>query len=434
MEVNVLLIQVEKNPFDGCKYFSCQNGGTCYVNGTDNVPKCSCGKGWTGIHCENETNSCNPNPCIFEEFGVKNTTTCTSSAGDYTCECPSGTSGKNCSINSDDCKRTGYANKDNLCNKIDKNANCSDGLNEYLCICSAGYTGDKCETYDACFSDTCLNGGNCSTVNNKFKCDCVEGYTGDKCQTLIDNCNPNPCVYTEYGEKKNATCTNKVADYACTCPSGSFGINCEINPDDCILNGTSVCNTIDSEATCLDGLDNVKCQCGQEYEGDECTSYNACFNVTCLNGATCETVDMQPVCTCAKGYTGTLCDIVVDNCHPNPCIYIEHEETKFANCTNLIGDYFYECLSTASGGNICNKVDLNATCSDGLNNYTCTCTDEYKGNQCQTYDACVYNHCENGNCSTVGKDFKCTCTKGWEGKNCEISKFFFFAITGIIQM
>lgn len=39
--------------FDGCKYWTCDNGGTCYVNGTDNVPKCSCLKGWNGKHCEN---------------------------------------------------------------------------------------------------------------------------------------------------------------------------------------------------------------------------------------------------------------------------------------------------------------------------------------------------------------------------------------------
>uniref|UniRef100_A0AC34GAK5 EGF-like domain-containing protein n=1 Tax=Panagrolaimus sp. ES5 TaxID=591445 RepID=A0AC34GAK5_9BILA len=231
-----------------------------------------------------------------------------SSLNDYTCDCPTGTSGKNCSDNTDDCKRTGTNKKDNLCNTIDKAANCSDGLGEYQCVCSAAYTGDKCEIFDACFNVTCLNGGNCSTVNNKFKCDCVEGYTGDKCQTLNDNCSPNPCVYTEYGEKKNATCNNKVADYSCTCPSGTSGTNCETNEDDCILNGTSVCNTIDTEATCLDGLDKYKCQCGQEYQGDQCTIYNACFNVTCLNGATCSTVDMEPVCTCVKGYTGPLCE------------------------------------------------------------------------------------------------------------------------------
>ena len=47
------------------------------------------------------------------------------------CECPNGYSGKNCSVNQDDCE-----------NHICQNgADCEDGLNSYRCLCPRGYSG-----------------------------------------------------------------------------------------------------------------------------------------------------------------------------------------------------------------------------------------------------------------------------------------------------
>uniref|UniRef100_A0AC34G9D5 EGF-like domain-containing protein n=1 Tax=Panagrolaimus sp. ES5 TaxID=591445 RepID=A0AC34G9D5_9BILA len=317
-----------------------------------------------------------PNPCIYSEFGVKYETTCSNLIGDYSCDCPPGSTGKNCSDNHDDCEQSG---SNNICTSVDKKATCADGLNEYRCTCSAAYKDDLCTTYDACFNVTCSNGGTCSTVDNKFKCTCPVGWEGDKCQTMTNNCKPNPCVYTEYGIKKDATCANKLADYDCNCPSGTTGKNCEENNDDCMWDDTkttNVCNSVDTAATCSDGLDKFKCTCGPAYKDDQCTTYNACFNVTCLNGATCSTVDMQPVCTCVKGYEGTLCEttydacvfnhcengncstvgkdfkcscikgwegrhceIMTDNCSPNPCIYEEWGIKNETTCSNLLADY-----------------------------------------------------------------------------------------------
>uniref|UniRef100_A0A914YX55 EGF-like domain-containing protein n=1 Tax=Panagrolaimus superbus TaxID=310955 RepID=A0A914YX55_9BILA len=512
--------------FESCLYWTCDNGGACYANSTDNIPKCSCVIGWEGKHCETMTDNCSPNPCIYTNAGVSQTAPCINKIADYTCSCPSGTSTKNCSVNYDDCKKSGSNNictsvdksatcvdglddytctcgaayygvkceitdnckpnpcnyteygvikqancknkvadfecscpsgangktcsdnsddcqrsgkglQDNLCNTADKNANCSDGLDSYKCSCSVAYSGIDCKTYNACYNIVCKNGGTCSTVDNQPLCACVKGYEGTLCETITNNCDPNPCIYEEWGVQKKATCTNKVADYTCTCPFGTTSKNCSINMDDCKWNGahtTNLCNTADKDATCLDGLNNYTCICGPAYTGPQ--SYNACFNVTCENAGNCSTVSNKPKCTCVKGYEGPLCETVTDNCSPNPCIYTEFGVKNETICTNQIGDYTCDCPSGSQGknctdnpddckksgsNNICTSVDKKATCLDGLNEYKCACSAAYKDDLCTTYDACFNITCSNGGtCSTVDNKFKCTCPIGWEGDKCQI--------------
>uniref|UniRef100_A0A914PNX9 EGF-like domain-containing protein n=1 Tax=Panagrolaimus davidi TaxID=227884 RepID=A0A914PNX9_9BILA len=132
----------KRSTYDACVFNHCENGN-CSTVGRDF--KCTCTKGWEGRHCEIMTDNCDPNPCIYEEWGIKNETTCTNLLADYSCDCPPGTSGKNCSINFDDCQRTGKSLLDNICNSVDKGAKCADGLNEYRCTCSAEYTGPQCK-------------------------------------------------------------------------------------------------------------------------------------------------------------------------------------------------------------------------------------------------------------------------------------------------
>ena len=71
-------------------------------------------------------------------------------------------------------------------------------------------------------------------------------------------------------------------------------------------------------------------------------------------------------CQCVPGYNGTLCDVNINECSPNPC---------------------------QNGG----------TCTDDINSYTCSCVPGYNGTSCETnIDECSPNPCQNDGTCTDG--------------------------------
>jgi hypothetical protein len=84
---------------------------------------------------------------------------------------------------------------------------------------SAGGTGGA---GDECDPNPCDNDGTCIVLSGGgTKCDCAAGYTGETCKDEIDECDPNPCV-------NNAPCTDKIADFSCSCPPEVTGKSCEL--------------------------------------------------------------------------------------------------------------------------------------------------------------------------------------------------------------
>jgi hypothetical protein len=91
------------------------------------------------------------------------------------------------------------------------------------------------------------------------------------------------------------------------------------------------------------------------------------------------------VCECAPGYAGTVCDIYVGFCNPNPC---------------------------ANGG----------TCVDEMDDFSCRCPDGFSGKTCEIETkVCEPNPCKNGGeCSPeTGGEFSCDCPAGLEPPTCE---------------
>ena len=86
--------------------------------------------------------NCDPNPC-------QNGGTCVDSGSDFSCRCPSFTSGPNCSL-----------------------------------------------IIAGCWPSPCLNGGICIDVPNSFMCDCPSEYTGVICET-------RKCVNQQYNSISN---------------------------------------------------------------------------------------------------------------------------------------------------------------------------------------------------------------------------------------
>ncbi|CAG2249156.1 unnamed protein product [Mytilus edulis] len=65
-----------------------------------------------------------------------------------------------------------------------------------------------------------------------------------------------------------------------------------------------------------------------------------------------------------------------------------------------------------------NPCQNNGSCTDFKENYNCTCTDGWKGENC-TIDRCDPNPCQNnGSCVDFKENYTCVCTDGWKGENC----------------
>lgn len=65
----------------------------------------------------------------------KNNATCLNKVNNFECVCPLGYTGKDCSINIDECDPTPCAD----------GATCIDGINEFTCVCQPGLTGKLCD-------------------------------------------------------------------------------------------------------------------------------------------------------------------------------------------------------------------------------------------------------------------------------------------------
>ena len=104
-------------------------------------------------------------------------------------------------------------------------------------------------------------------------------------------------------------------------------------------------------------------------------------NLNCMNGGAplsdCST------CQCVPGYNGTLCDVNINECSPNPC-------------------------------------QNNGTCTDDIDSYNCSCVTGYTGTDCETnIDECSPNPCQNGGqCTDLINDYNCTCDPVYSGHNC----------------
>ena len=104
-------------------------------------------------------------------------------------------------------------------------------------------------------------------------------------------------------------------------------------------------------------------------------------------------------------------------------IYCASKQEKNSN-------YLYLCFTLGFEGENCtdnindcknNSCVANATCIDGVNNFTCQCPSGYYGEFCHLeIDECQSNPCKNnGTCIDLIGSFNCTCVTGFNGTQCE---------------
>ncbi|XP_063968254.1 low-density lipoprotein receptor-related protein 2-like isoform X2 [Lytechinus pictus] len=114
----------------------------------------------------------------------------------------------------------------------------------------------------------------------------------------------------------------------------------------------------------------------------------------------------------------------IDECASGPC------QNK-GNCMDGINSYTCKCTQGYNGPTCEIDIDecvsgpcLNeGNCMDGINSYTCNCTLGYIGSTCEIdIDECVSGPCQNGgNCMDGINSYTCICAQGYTGSNCEIN-------------
>ncbi|XP_034458779.1 versican core protein-like [Hippoglossus hippoglossus] len=77
-----------------CSTGVCQNGGSCYKRGAQDI--CVCAPGYTGQHCETDVDECQSNPCL-------NGATCLDGVNSFTCLCLPSYAGELCEQDTEVC-------------------------------------------------------------------------------------------------------------------------------------------------------------------------------------------------------------------------------------------------------------------------------------------------------------------------------------------
>ncbi|XP_030840936.1 fibropellin-3-like [Strongylocentrotus purpuratus] len=190
-----------------CDAKPCINEGVCTNVGTVRF-ECQCTSLWTGPNCQTPSvrNKCGLNPCT-------NGAECLNSGVDYTCLCPGGFTGKNCTADIDECAG----------NPCQNGGECYNLINAYVCVCQSCYSGRNCDVAPssaACIVNLCENEGGCSFAGGAYQCSCRDGYAGDYCQDDTDKCRFNPCDF--------GACSTVDDSYQCTCNEGYIGTQCDI--------------------------------------------------------------------------------------------------------------------------------------------------------------------------------------------------------------
>jgi hypothetical protein len=123
-------------------------------------------------------------------------------------------------------------------------------------------------------------------------------------------------------------------------------------------------------------------------------------------------------CACPPGFTGTNCQINIDDCAGQPC---QHGGA----CVDGVNGYTCQCPPGFSGANceidvdecVGNQCQNGAVCVDGVNGYTCACAPGFSGPRCATnIDDCAGQPCQNGGACTDGVNgYTCACAPGFSG-------------------
>ncbi|KFD45828.1 hypothetical protein M513_13293 [Trichuris suis] len=279
---------------DECTSSPCQNQGEC--TNTDGSFKCKCSAYFTGQTCETEIDACKSLEC---KHGF-----CTGKGKNAQCQCYGHWMGAKCNETVNMCK------KEDTC--MNGGACIIDRLMNFTCQCTTGFTGKNCEIdQNDCGSNPCMQGWCVDLVGGGYKCICHPGMEGDNCTKRENECGRLDCV--------GGTCKLHNGVPYCKCDEYHFGVHCEIEIDPCI---SSPCS---AGAICINDLKNKGfiCVCPEGYEGFDCKQKKAfCTAESCFNNGTCS-LSNSPLgyeCLCNSNTTGRRCEMLIMSSGQAKCV------------------------------------------------------------------------------------------------------------------
>ncbi|XP_031568347.1 delta-like protein C [Actinia tenebrosa] len=213
-----------------------------------------------------------------------------------------------------------------------------DGNPQYLCELLATDKYNSSSKYKSKnpgfdhYSIRCLHDFTCipDYDNDTYECLCPRpAYEGKHCKDV------NECTSGHHDCSVNATCTNTIGSFNCTCKNGYLGNgrNCTEQPttvsDPCHSNpclNAGTCQVQRQEYTCICAGQTTGANCENEAASDPCHSS------PCLNGGTCQVQGQEYTCICAGQTTGA-------NCETSDKVCTGSWTSKQGNCYLVINEY-----------------------------------------------------------------------------------------------
>ncbi|CAG2253241.1 unnamed protein product [Mytilus edulis] len=446
--------------------------GTCDYDNLRNesnpnylIASCNCTTGWSGDDCDINTNGCADNPSALGHTSID----LFLFSGDH---CDINTDGDDCDINTDRCADDPCA-LGRTCIDLSPPDEELAGRGYNCSNCPAGYTitdDEKCEDINECLDgmDNCPANSNCTNTDGSFTCICLEGFrkVGSECQD-IDEC-------TERTSGCEQICANSDGSFTCSCVYGfeiladgkcnqtifdvcalqnltcSYGCDNTTNPGtwECICpegyllhissgncSNINECDANVCTQTCQDTVGSYTCSCYTGFKlNDDKTSCSACvspfYGENCASQCSCGPgalrCDPSRGCVCNSAWTGTNCDVDVDECEDTPGICQSDDKT----CVNEDGGYECNCRAgyekvsaddsvPCADINECSSATTNncsstiSTCQNTDGGYTCRCNTGYQTintYECEDVDECTSesDDCEQDCVNNVGS-YNCRC-------------------------
>ncbi|RDD45645.1 Deleted in malignant brain tumors 1 protein [Trichoplax sp. H2] len=374
---------------DACHSYPCSFRGTCtLVNGNINNYICVCDFGYTGPDCSTKL-KCSTNPC-----GIG--ATCFDHNYGYSCYCPPGFHGRNCSeraTNGDVRLTSSQGNNDISFGTLQIYQNGTWGTSllvlnvqvldgyyiDFNCLCNI-FTGDILALTihdvlmpdDPCYSSPCKYGGDCINDSpGNYHCNCVAGFTGQNCEDLAQVVpirligGPNPYtgnVEVQFNNTWGPVCDDKFDIKAANVTCKQLGFVSARSWACCSKYGSKMNNYWLDDVVCF-GNESALSEClHKEWGSSNCLNYevvsvecqgNWCDAGVCSNNATCHTLlnGESYYCQCPTGYYGDRCQFGV----------IPNGAVRISGNSNINGTGFVEVYQNGYWGTICNTgIDFTA--------------------------------------------------------------------------
>ena len=305
--------------------------------------------GYTGTFCSVNIDECASGPCHYSSI-------CVDGIDSFECVCPVNFEGVTCHEPVDWCDLSRYEENPEVLENSSRNSPCQNNGRcislpfRFKCLCAPGWQGETCSEWkNPCYSNPCYN-GDCAIPRNNFQtsqnyeCLCKPGFTGELCELDINECDSNPCIF--------GTCRNGLDSYKCHCPLYRIGQHCD-GVDIELCHDLNPCHSV---GTCViikgDDVDvpYAVCKCPDNYTGRFCeTVIDYCYSNPC-RGTTSASISSEPhgmclshsptigsyQCHCHPGWTGTHCEIDINECESDPC-------SPGSTCVDLVGKFYCEC-------------------------------------------------------------------------------------------